>query len=372
MTSNTVAALLEERLQRLKEKYPQLKSVVIRPIRETNLTETDLSLFIEAAWQAYYGDRPRLRFTPQLVKWFMDVDSPASIAAFQNEKLSGCFLCAERPFSRQGQENLRSVLATGWSVSLSATNRGLGNLAYLEMLARARAEGIPYVLCWFDVREGLPATSHKIARRTASLLESRISILGKPVDFRAASRIQPLKWWEHAAARAFFGLHSPRRRTAIRGSVSVKASRVLPLYDICTRNRRLRRSFDEASLAGQLEGPGADNILYFQESDGEVTALLQGFRNEAGPGASVAYIDLLLLHPRLSYRQKRAFLLTAEKEIQETNRCFAIVVSTTATSENLLKYGYLPIETQVLGATTLSDVPLLSPGDLAGAFLDLK
>jgi len=76
--------------------------------------------------------------------------------------------------------------------------------------------------------------------------------------------------------------------------------------------------------------------------------LLYGFTNPVGAEDNYFQVDGLIFHPDLSYTRKRRILSSFEKTISDRYGSFSIVVPANVSTENLKKYGYLPVEKQAL------------------------
>jgi len=81
---------------------------------------------------------------------------------------------------------------------------------------------------------------------------------------------------------------------------------------------------------------------------GNVQELIYGFTNPVKDEDKYFQVDGLIFHPGLSYTQKRRILSSFEKTISDRYGSFSIVVPGNVSTDNLLKYGYLPVARQAL------------------------
>jgi hypothetical protein len=79
-----------------------------------------------------------------------------------------------------------------------------------------------------------------------------------------------------------------------------------------------------------------------------VQALMYGFTNPVKDEDNYFQVDGLIFHPGLSYAQKRRILASFEKIIADQYGSFSIVVPGNVSTDNLMKFGYLPVEKQAL------------------------
>ena len=357
-------------------KNPELENIELVVLKDTGLMTNEISEFIEASWNDTYGDEARLVYSPDFIKWLLEnsknLDISFAVKNKKNNELAGIFLGLSRNVITDNNDILKCAIHTGLSVKPSYKNKGIGAFILLERLYLLKKKQFDLAFDWYDIRKDKQGSAFQISKKNPLMSYAFVNVNGKTFDIAKAEKYQALNIFEKSVLKLNLFINRPQTKKLDGISSDLKnIDEMMALCSLCNAHRPLCRHFTKDEFIKQLNGC-KQNILIVLEKDGKPKAILQGFKNKINNEDAVAYLDMVLFHPDLTFREKRNFLREAEYRIENEHHCFSAIVLDSATNENLLKYGYLPFEKQAIACFPISEKHFPGKKELKKIFLDLK
>jgi hypothetical protein len=146
------------------------------------------------------------------------------------------------------------------------------------------------------------------------------------------------------------------------------------LFDEADGSLPIRRVYDDGELSRMIHfRKNAFHALSYclLDEDGRAEGFLYGYKLPLGEGDCAFFVDGIVFRTGLSYALRQRFLSECEGRLWEEEGCIGTTLAATACPENLLKYGYVPFERQVLGVEPYVEMDL-SPKNLRGLRIELR
>ena len=374
--------IIAKQKEHLFSKHPDLHQLSVLEVRHAPFSYEEISAFIEVCWRQDYTNEARLVFSPSFLAFNQSKGKPAdrsllAVTKSENE-IQGFFCIIPLCFAKENVLQSAS-LVTGLSCRSNHRGSGISQYLVLETEERIVKNNEEYGLFWLDQRHQQQGGSFQVYGKDRMKTDwgCSVSLYAKTYDYPKALKSVVLSRLEKLGLRINLALFPPNR--------SVKAPLDIQLFqrsDIretleflseFQKQCSLHRVFSEAELLHRFLFSQDDvhGIALLMRKAGRLRGLFFGFTNPVGTkGTCYAQIDGLVFHPDLTYAEKRRLLASCEAEILERWGCFSAVVPETVTTENLLKYGYIPFVNQTLGANFYTDT--VSPEDIKNSFVELR
>jgi hypothetical protein len=123
------------------------------------------------------------------------------------------------------------------------------------------------------------------------------------------------------------------------------------LIDTADRLSPIRRIYDDEELSRMIHfRKNAFHALSYCLLDGDDRAdgFLFGYKLPLGERDCAFFADGIIFRPGLPYGVRRSFLSECEGRLREEEGCIGATLVSTASPESLLKYGYVPFDSQIL------------------------
>ena len=338
----------------LLKKYPRLQDMSVVPLDRSGLDMETLSDFIETAWTQDYGDQPRIRFSPDFLRWNMGERLTGVAVLTGQGEPAGVLLYFKRWY--QADDGPRSyAIFTGFSVSPAFRKQGIGQMLYLFFKPFLREENLDFGIVWFDIRHSMPGSCYQVfdRRKPAAQRVHEVPILvrildvGAGVTYLAASAMDRISM--RCTARIFpvaQSLSVPRG-FVVEGFRAGRTRAYTDLMKICFPENGLVPAEKDFLRWQASETPGSPVRFHALVAgsgpmQGQVMGLFFGRRVRLDREWHYFQADGLLLHPKLSHRTAGAFIRSVEAGLARGNCCMGIAVPGTGCSRGLWRYGYLP------------------------------
>jgi hypothetical protein len=208
----------------------------------------------------------------------------------------------------------------------------------------------------------------------------RIRLLAKTFDWRKSRKYGPLNFMETAVARGSQRLFPSRRGRTFPGGRRVQDGTqahlpaVRELLEAADRALPVRRVYQDQELARMIafrKNPFHALSYVLLDAEGRADGFLFGCKLPLGERDCAFFADGLVFRPGLPYRLKRPFLSECEGMLRDAEGCIGATLLSTASPENLMKYGYVPYNSQILGMDPYVETDL-SPGNLRALRIELR
>jgi hypothetical protein len=209
---------------------------------------------------------------------------------------------------------------------------------------------------------------------------NKIPLLAKSFDWRKSRKYGQLNIFLTLAARGIQLLFPSRRGHAFPGGRLVKTGAVedLPtiqeLIDTADRTLPIRRVYDDGELARMIHfRKNAFHALSYclLDRDGRADGFLFGYKLPLWERDCAFFADGIIFRPGLSYGLRRTFLSECEGRLRDEEGCIGATLVSTASPESLLKYGYVPFDSQILVVEPYVEMDL-SLRNLRGLRIELR
>jgi GNAT superfamily N-acetyltransferase len=376
-------AYLQERKEALIRKHPALKDLRIVTVQGAGWDHRRLSGFIESCWRNYYGaEESRLVYSPEFLEW--QIPELQGICALDRDgRPVGCLMGFPRSYrQRAGAGGERFSIGSCLGILPDHRGRGIAQLLVLALQERDVQEGLSFSCCYLDPRKKAAGSAFRLwgTRRSRGYSLLRIPLLAKTFDWRKSRQYGSLNLLETAATRGAQTLFPSRRGRAFPGGRRVEEGTrehlpaVRDLFEAADRNLPVRRVYeDEALVRIMAFRKNAFHALsyFLMGEDGRADGLLFGYKLPLRERDCAFFTDGLVFRPGLPYRLKRSFLSECEGRLRDLEGCVGVTLLSTASPENLLKYGYIPYSSQILGMDPYVET-VLSPRNLRDLRIELR
>jgi hypothetical protein len=204
--------------------------------------------------------------------------------------------------------------------------------------------------------------------------------LAKAFDWRKSQKYGQLNFLATAVVRGAQKLFPSRlgrvfpggRR--VREGAEVHLPAVRELLDAADRALPVRRVYGDEEVSRMITFRKntfhALSYLLITE-EGSADGFFFGYKLPLGERDYACLADGIVFRPGLPYRLRRSFLSECEGRLRDREGCVGVTLLSTASREDLLKYGYVPYDSQIL----LMDLYVgmdLSPGNLRNLRIELR
>jgi len=350
---------VERQKEALFKKHPKLNDLRIVHFCDAELSYRELSDFIEKCWRHDYGDQARIVFSAESLAYNIpDLQAEKiSTAAEMDGRLIGLVLGIETDFAFDGKV-IRAFIGTGLSTDPNSRARGISQLMWLNSIEQFLENHASVAFTWLDVRHGWAGSSYSTYGGDPSKVHFKkiVDLYAKAIDREKTAAVGKLSGLERLGIQATSVMFPakidlPRHFELEAGSRAVARDYADFIHEFQGDND-IKRYFSEDELGRRISfSKGRVNGVALAVRGGvwgQVQALVYGFTNPVKDGDNYFQVDGLIFHPDLSYTHKRRILSSFEKTISDRYGSFSIVVPGNVSTDNLIKYGYLPVEKQAL------------------------
>jgi len=321
-------------------------------------------------------------FSPEFLEWQMP-DLRGICALDRDERYIGCFLSFPRSY-RQGDRAWLGTFSVISCLSIIPDVRGRGIAQLLALLIKEiDAKSDHSFSCYYlDQRKNGSGSSFQLwgTRQSRTYLINQITLLGKSFDWRKSRKYGQLNSFFTLAAWGIQMLFPSRRGHAFPGGRCVETGAVehLPvireLIETADRLSPIRRIYDDGELSRMIHfRKNAFHALSYclLDGDGRADGFLFGYKLPLGERDCAFFADGIIFRPGLPYGVSRSFLSECEGRLRDEEGCVGATLVSTASPESLLKYGYVPFDSQILGVEPYVEMDL-SLRNLRGLRIELR
>lgn len=345
--------------ERLLAQNPFLQKVIVKPFGESDYTAAQISDFIEGCWKNYYRDPVRIIFSPDFLTYLGlgEKDGNYSLIAEYDGRLIGTVLAFKNTYGH-GNQHFYACASTGLTTDPAMRGKRIAQLLNHHLYELFIDDGCDFGMFWLDSRFKAAGSSFQIYKkenkRIHAILEKKI--LGKFLDYQRTVELGNYSLRQKAILKAG-NMFFPARYKMTRGLevIPYEASMlqdVLSLLDEFQNENHILRVFHADEMARRLgfSSRTCQSVVYIVKKNGRFGGVIYGFTNPILPTHMYIQLDGMLFHPCLNYKDRKAFVSAFEYEAQRCHGCFAIIVPETVLNDRIVKFGYIPIATQALGA----------------------
>jgi len=348
---------VERQKDALLQKHPELKDLHVVPLCDSGLSYQELSDFIEKCWRHDYEDKPRIVFSPDLLEFSIPeikYDRVSTIAR-NGPDLVGLVLGIRTDFMFN-ETVIAAYIGTGLSSDPDFRAKGIGQLMWLNDIEHFLENHASISFAWLDIRHAWAGSSYSTYGGDPSKVHFKriIDFYAKAIDYQKSAAVGELNAIEKLGIRSATLLFTsniglPGHFELEIGSHAAARDYAGFIHEFQSDND-IKRYFSKEELARRISfSQGRVNgVALAVRGRGRIQALMYGFTNPVKDEDNYFQVDGLIFHPELSYAKKRRILSSFEKTISDRYGSFSIVVSENVSTDNLLKYGYLPVEKQAL------------------------
>jgi hypothetical protein len=374
---------LNRQKETLFQKHPNLRDLRIVKLQEAGWDYRRLSDFIESCWRDYYRpEESRMIFSPEFLEWQMP-ELQGICALDQDGRYIGCILSFPRSYSQDNRMNLETFSVIS-CLSIVPNVRGSGIAQLLSFLIQEidAKRGYSFSCSYLDQRKNSSGSSFQLwgTRKSRMHTINKIPLLAKSFDWRKSRKYGQLNIFLTLAARGIQLLFPSRRGHAFPGGRSVQTgalehlSAVRDLIDAADRLLPIRRIYDDEELSRMIHfRKNAFHVLSYclLNGDSRADAFLFGYKLPLGERDCAFFADGIIFRPGLPYSLRRSFLSECEGRLRYEEGCIGATLVCTASPESLLKYGYVPFDSQVLVVEPYVEMDL-SLRNLRGLRIELR
>ncbi|MHB8772600.1 MAG: GNAT family protein [Syntrophales bacterium] len=363
--------------------HPDLREIRVVTVQEAGWDHRQASAFIESCWRDYYrAEESRVVFSPEFLEWQLP-ELHGICALDRDGRPAGCLVAFPRSYRMQGRDGVeRFTLGSCLSILPNLRGRGIAQLMVLAVQELDMENGRSFSCCYIDRRKSGSGSSYRIwgTPRSRAYSLSRISLLAKAFDWRKARTYGRLNFLATAVVRGAQKLFPSRRGRAFPNGLRVHAGSgehlpaVRELLDAADRSLPARRVYGDAELTRMIVfRKNTFHALSYVllDEQGRADGFLFGYRLPVGERDSAYFADGVVFRPGLPYRLRRSFLSECEGRLRDGEGCVGLTLLSTASPENLLKYGYVPYDSQIRGMDLYVGTGL-TPRNLSDLRIELR
>ncbi len=365
---------LENQVARLLRRVPSLSELRWHFHTLSNAPLDDVGTLMHSAWQRAYGNRIRIAFTPELLRYAAACSDEPGVVTLVEDRNGVCGAVVGLPMEWDtGSAHGPATLSTG----LCVATRREGSVLVELLMAR-------HGLHLMDTGHGFSfhwrATSSKNPESGGSgLLHVRsIPLHAKPLDCATAARLGNLPFWRGLALHWLTLRH--RSGLPLPSGLSMNpftegdADECAAFLMAHQPENGIRRRFSPAQIgrrclfnAGGIRATG----LVFREAR-QVIGMAWGYVNPVSDEERYWAMDGAVFHGELPAPHRAACLSAAEGYARDALDCFAIMTPGSVCREPLERLGYITVRRYHVGAVAYQEVPALTRENVGGAFLELR
>jgi len=336
-----------------------LRSLVVEPLCDSDITIEKLSDFIEACWKRDYGSEGRIIFSPEFIKFNIpDISKDrVSLVGIMDGNLVGAFLFFPMSY-RMREEDVKGGIVTGLSTHDQLRGKRISQFLVLCIEERLIDNHIQFAQFWLDDRHDSEGSSYQTYRNEKKRTEwnKTVPLCCKPFNVKMLAKVTKMSAIEKFGAQ-YIQWRFPSKFDLPKGIKidSFRESDIHKWIDFIHNHQPqtlLRRHFTSEELTRKLgyNKGRTKSVALKIERQGEMQGVVYGFTVPVGDFDLYAQLDGIILHPQLSRRDKRKIIGSCERAIIEEHSCFSSAIAASATSEQLTDFGYIELMTQTLGA----------------------
>ncbi len=347
--------------RQLMTRHPELAGMTSMPLDQTGLNLTVLSDFIEMCWEHDYGSEPRIHFSSGFLEWNMGKRITGRAVITKTGKLLGVFLYFERRYF-QGDEARPYAIETGLSVHPGHRGQGIAQWLSLGVKQMLIERQVDFSLIWYDSRHNQPGSSFQVFARDKEKNDQGLSvrIMGRMFDFDTAVRYGQFSLFEKVALKLSTLLFPYRNGDSLPLGYTLEAFSQDRLYAYLKFLVRC-----QARQGGGLI-PAVEDLLRWEKGAGSYDSarfyVLRGYRGGRGQVMGLYFghkvpldetwyyfqADGILVCPDLPEKVAKSFVRVVESKLHEGESCIGVTIAETGGGKLLWRYGYLPVENQIL------------------------
>ena len=365
---------VENQAARLLRRTPSLSELRWRVHRLADAPLNEVCALIQDAWQRAYGNRIRIAFTPELLRYAAACSDEPGVVTTVEDSDGLCGVMLGLPLDLEtGHGHGPATLSTGLCVAARHEGSSL-----VELLLTKHGLHLIEAGHGFNFHWRATATTGQEREGKGIMHARRIPFYAKALRCATAARLGNLPWWQG------MGLHWLALRH--------RAGRVLPVglsMNLFAPNdarecaaflteqqppNGIRRRFSPAPLVrrctfheGGIRGTG----MVFREM-GRVVGMTWGYVNPVSDTDAYWALDGAVFHAGLPASRRAACLSTMEGHARDVLGCFAVLTPGSVCREPLDRLGYIAVRRYHVGAVAYQEVPALTRENVGGAFLELR
>lgn len=374
---------LHRQTEALLRTHSDLGELRVVTVQEAGWDHQQTSDFVESCWRDYYGaEEARVVFSPEFLEWQLP-ELRGMCALDRGGRPAGCLITFPRSYRMNGRTDVeRFTLGSCLSVLPDLRGRGIAQLLVLAVQELDLDSGSSFSCCYIDRRKDGSGSSYRMwgTSRSRAYSLSRISLLAKAFDWRKAREYGRLNSVAAAVVRGAQRLFPSRQGRAFPDGRRVQEGgrehlpAVRDLLAAADQPLPVRRVYGNEELTRMIAfRKNAFRALSYVLLDGEGRAdgFFCGYRLPVGAHDWACFADGIVFRPGLPAPVKRAFLSECEGRLRDREGCVGITLLSTAAPENLLQYGYVPYDSQILGMDLYVGTGL-TPRNLRGLRIELR
>lgn len=366
---------------RILAQNPFLQKIAVKPFTDSTYTAAEISDFIEGCWKDYYRDPMRIIFSSDFLSYLgmNEKKGNYSLVAEYEGRLVGTVLAFENKY-KKGTQRFGACISTGLTSDPSMRGKRLAQLLNHTLYATFIDAGYDFGMFWLDSRFKSAGSSFQIYKkenkRIHALLEKKI--FGKFLSYPKTIALGNYSAKQKAILKTEMMLFPSRFRMTkglevLPFDVSMLQQVLALLEEFQSKNSIVRVLHnDEMARKLNFSSRTCRNVAYVAIKNGRVGGLIHGFTNPILPTHMYVQLDGMIFHPCLSYRDRKAFISAYEYEARRCYGCFAVIVPSTVLNDRIVKFGYIPITTQALGAFFYNDRLGYDETPLMNLFTELR
>lgn len=342
--------------ERIIYKHPNLNGYTIKSLNDYPICDNKLSSFIELNWQDDYSDEIRIIFSPDFLSYNNPLlDKDCSILLFERERLEGCFLCYRYEYT--GKKDIITAHNTALTIKQGNRGKGKGQLLWVEQMKRAFEKGYTATTYWIDIRHNQKGQSYSIFgnNKVTAQNKKKIPMLAKSLSFEKASSYGKLSRFEKIGLKVIDKIFSRKPKhfsieiDSAEGQVFSFLNSLKKRYVPCPNQDTLRNKSNYRSET-------LNSSLFAFKQGGKVIGFFYGFTVPVNNKDNYFQIDGFFFKKDLGWKTKHEMILLAEQVIKDHYDPFLCIIPANCSNENLIKYGFIPAENQLLVVNLFEDI----------------
>ncbi|MCP4602231.1 MAG: hypothetical protein GY847_17225 [Proteobacteria bacterium] len=348
---------IEKQKEMLLERHPDLKKLDTFQINKSDLTYNEVSAFMEKCWGNDYGSELRIKYPPEYLEYILgdkNEDTICGIVA-EGSTIRGIGLGVRLDYSYEDQI-IKTHIGTGTCVDPDYRGKGVGQLiGFLGQESLVETD-TALGFAWMDSRHKWKGSEWDIFVEDLSkeFMVTMVRFYAKSLVYKKSVQYGKLNAFQKLGLKAARIFMPSKKKLSpgyeIKQVSEDDISQCINFINEYQKPNKIKRYFLEDELKKKLifSKEKTSVIALMMMKKGKFRGLLYGITNPADGDDCYFQMDGLILHPELSFNEKRKFLATSEYYILENYGCFSMIVSSTVSKEKLVKYGYGPIGTQAI------------------------
>jgi hypothetical protein len=366
--------VVEVHVAGLLRKHPDLEGLRWRScaLREAPLSA--LSGVIQDAWRRAFGDRIRIAYGPELLRYACACSREPGLVTLAEDSDGVCGAVIGLPLDWDcSPAGGASTLATGLSTTARWERGGLVEMLLAQHLFDILDAGHAFQWHW----RATSLNSGGAAKPSLTYAKD-IALYAKPLRAHTSARKGGMTWWQELGLHVLMARQPSGRRLPSGLTMTIfdpaQAGECAAFLNAHQPQNGIRRVFHPDTFASRctfVEG-GIRGAGWLFHDGRQLAGIAWGYVNPVSEREGYFALDGAMFHPELSAERRARCLSALEGHARGELGCFAIMAPASVCREPLNRLGYVPVRRYHVGAAACQDYPFLTRENVGNAFLELR